>query len=330
MNTKTLYIGIAASIAAAAALITTSPLTEAADTADDESVEEALAAGELTPVISPVVPLSMEFAGKQISFDRTDMYERLDRELTSMTYTHGNTMLMIKRANRFFPVLAPILKKNGVPLDMLYLATIESSLNIRAYSPAKAAGLWQFIPSTAKQFGLEVNEFVDERYHIEKATNAACRYLKQAMAKYGNWESVAASYNGGMARISSEMDKQLVDNALDLYLVEETTRYPFRIMAAKLIMENPTKYGFRLSADQLYQPISYKEVTVDTPVEDWPTWAADHGITFAQLREANPWIRATSLPNKTGKTYTVKIPDKSSLYRSKQHIKVYNPNWIAR
>lgn len=316
-------------MAAAAALILSSPLTEAADT-DSEAVEEALTTGEFSTVISPVIPASMEFAGKQISFDRTDMYERLDRELTSMTYTHGNTMLMIKRANRFFPILAPILKKNGVPLDMLYLAAIESNLSIRAYSPAKAAGLWQFMPSTAKQFGLEVNEYVDERYHIEKATQAACRYLKQAMAKYGNWESVAASYNAGMARISSEMGKQLVDNALDLYLVEETTRYPFRIMAAKLIMENPAKYGFRLSADQLYQPIRCKEVTINTPIEDWPTWAADNGITFAQLREVNPWIRATSLPNKTGKTYTVKVPEKSSLYRSKQQVTIYNPNWIAR
>ncbi|MDE6491296.1 MAG: lytic transglycosylase domain-containing protein [Muribaculaceae bacterium] len=329
MNRKTIYISIAASLATAAALVSLSPQTEAAGQADD-AVEEALATGEFSTVISPVVPASMDFAGKQISFDRTDMYEKLDRELTSMTYTHGNTMLMIKRANRFFPILAPILKKNGIPLDMLYLAAIESNLSIRAYSPAKAAGLWQFMPSTAKQFGLEVNEYVDERYHIEKSTQAACRYLKQAMTKYGNWESVAASYNGGMARISSEMDKQLVDNALDLYLVEETTRYPFRIMAAKLIMENPVKYGFRLSADQLYQPIQCKEVIVNSPVEDWPTWAADHGITFAQLREVNPWIRATSLPNKTGKTYQVKVPEKSSLYRSKQKTTVYNPNWIVR
>lgn len=265
MNTKTLYIGIAASIAAAAALITTSPLTEAADTTDDESVEEALAAGELTPVISPVVPLSMEFAGKQISFDRTDMYERLDRELTSMTYTHGNTMLMIKRANRFFPVLAPILKKNGVPLDMLYLATIESSLNIRAYSPAKAAGLWQFIPSTAKQFGLEVNEFVDERYHIEKATT---RHAVISSKPWPNtatgkaWQQVTTAAWPHIRRRWTNSWSTMLSTCTSS---RRRPRYPFRIMAAKLIMENPTKYGFRLSADQLYQPISYKEVTVDTP-----------------------------------------------------------------
>lgn len=144
------------------------------------------------------------------------MYERFDRELTSLTYTHGNTMLIIKRANRYFPVMAPILKRNGVPLDVLYLACVESSLNPRAYSPAKAAGIWQFIASTAKQYGLEVNDEVDERYDLEKATAAACRYLKKAYEKYGDWPTVFASYNGGMTRISKELEAQGVDNAFDL------------------------------------------------------------------------------------------------------------------
>jgi hypothetical protein len=280
-------------------------------------------------VDNPNAPTSMTFAGDRVDFDRVDMYERLDRELTSIAYTHGNTLLMIKRANRFFPIMAPILKANGVPLDMLYLACVESTLNIRAYSSAKAAGLWQFMASTAKQYGLEVTDYVDERYNIEKATEAACRYLKSAYARYGNWESVAASYNGGMTRISTELDKQQVNSAYDLYLVEETTRYPFRIMATKLIMEDPKAYGYRLTAEQLYQPIEYTEVTVSEPVEDWPTWVQEYGITFAQLREANPWIRAKSLPNPDGKSYTVKIPVTSSLYRSKHAIKVYNHNWIT-
>jgi len=296
----------------------------------DATQPPAESTGDVFSIVeNPHTPASMVFAGDKVEFDRIDMYERLDRELTSLAYTHGNTLLMIKRANRFFPILAPILKKHGVPLDMLYLACVESTLNTRAYSPAKAAGLWQFIASTAKQYGLEVNDYVDERYNIEKATEAACRYLRKAYSQYGNWESVAASYNGGMTRISTELDKQMVNSAYDLYLVEETTRYPFRIMATKLIMEDPAKYGFRLSADQLYQPIEYTEVTVSTPVEDWPSWAQEHGITFAQLREINPWIRAKSLPNKTGKSYTVKIPKKSSLYRSKSKPKVYNQNWIA-
>lgn len=281
-------------------------------------------------VENPDVPLSMEFAGQKVDLDRIDMFERLDRELTSMAYTHGNTLLMIKRANRYFPQLAPILKKNGVPLDMLYLACIESTLNPRAYSGAKAAGLWQFMPETAKQYGLEVNEWVDERYNTEKATEAACRYLKKAYQKYGNWESVAASYNGGMGRISSELSKQLASSAYDLYLVDETSRYMFRLLAAKLIMEHPAAYGFKLDRHQLYQPIDYDVVEVSGPVEDWPAWAKEKGISFYQLREMNPWIRSKSLPNKSGKTYSVKIPQKDSLYRSKQKKSVYNKNWVVQ
>ena len=322
-TSKALYITLASLMTGGALLFTTAPEADATQPPAEITQEQ------FSIVENPQTPSSMVFAGDKVDFDRIDMYERLDRELTSLTYTHGNTLLMIKRANRFFPILAPILKKNGVPLDMLYLACVESTLNTRAYSPAKAAGLWQFMASTAKQYGLEVNDYVDERYNTEKATEAACRYLKKAYSQYGNWESVAASYNGGMNRISTELDKQLVNSAYDLYLVEETTRYPFRIMATKLIMEDPVKYGFRLSADQLYQPIECTEVTVSEPVEDWPSWAQDHDITFAQLREVNPWIRAKSLPNKTGKSYTVKIPKQSSLYRSKSKPKVYNQNWIA-
>lgn len=279
-------------------------------------------------VQSPVIPTSVTFADKKIDLDRIDMYERLDRELTAMTYTHGNTLLLIKRANRYFPEIIPILKKNGVPEDIIYLACIESTLNPRAYSAAKAAGLWQFIPSTAKQYGLEVNEYVDERYNTEKATVAACRYLKDALKKYGNWESVAASYNGGMARITKELASQNATTAYDLYLVDETSRYMFRLLAMKLIMENPREYGFVVQSDQLYQPVRTQTVEVSGPVEDWPSWADSHGINFMTLREYNPWIRAKSLPNKTGKTYKVKIPNKNDLKRSTQNKIVYNKNWV--
>lgn len=280
-------------------------------------------------VENPEIPASMEFAGQKIDLDRTDMYERMDRELTSMVYTHGNTLLLIKRANKYFPVLAPILKHNRVPADLLYLACVESTLNQRAYSPAKAAGLWQFMPATAKQYGLEVNEWVDERYNIEKETEAACAYLKKAHAEYGNWESAAASYNGGTTRITKELEAQLADSAFDLYLVDETSRYMFRILATKLVMENPAKYGFHLKAEQLYRPMEYETVKVSGPVADWPTWAREHGIDYATLREANPWIRAKTLPNKTGKTYQVKIPTRQSQYRSTSPVKVYNENWVT-
>ena len=280
-------------------------------------------------VVNPRIPSKVTFAGQTVDLDRVDLFERLDRELTSMAYTHGNTLLTIKRANRYFPKLIPILKKNGVPEDLIYLACIESTLNPRAYSPAKAAGLWQFIPSTGKEYRLEVNEFVDERYHPEKATQAACRYLKNALAKYGNWESVAASYNAGMALISKELDAQKSKSAYDLYLNDETSRYIFRLIAMKLIMENPKAYGYRISSDQLYTPVRTKTVEVNGPVEDWAAWAKSHGISYLTLRDFNPWIRAKSLPNKTGKTYRVEIPLADDMLRSTSKTHVYNPAWVV-
>lgn len=281
-------------------------------------------------VYSPDVPATAQLCGKTIDLDRSDLYEKFDRELTSLAYTHGTTMLMIKRANRFFPEMAPILEANGVPSDLLYLACAESSLNPRAYSPAKAAGLWQFIASAAKEYGLEVNDEIDERYNIEKATAAACRYLKKAYNRYGDWPSAMAAYNGGMARVAKELDAQGADTSLDLYLAEETTRYPFRIMAIKTIMENPSAYGYYLRDDQLYQPRKYRTVEVNGPVESWPDWAASQGISYSTLREENPWIRAKKLTNKTGKTYKVRIPTEQSMSRKSAGTRTYNKAWVSR
>lgn len=281
-------------------------------------------------VYSPEVPASVTVCGEKISLDPVDRYERFDRELASIVYTHGTTMLIIKRANKYFPEMSRILRENGVPQDLLYLACVESSLNPRAYSPAKAAGFWQFMATTAKEYGLEVNDEVDERYNIEKATAAAARYLKKAYAKYGNWPSVMAAYNGGMTRITNELDRQNADNSLDLYLVEETTRYPYRIMAMKTVMENAPRYGFHLRDDQLYQPRRYKTVEVSGPVADWAAWARKQGINYSILREENPWIRSKSLTNKTGKTYKVRIPLAESLSRSTAGTKTFNPAWTDR
>lgn len=278
-------------------------------------------------IISPDIPDKITFCGKKISFDRNDMYERFDRELTSIAYSHGSTILMLKRANKYFPVIAPILKKNGVPEDVIYLACAESTLNPRAYSPSKAAGLWQFLATTGKEYGLEINDEVDERYNIVKATEAACRFLKKAYEKYGDWPTVMASYNAGMGRISGELDKQISDNSFDLYLNDETSRYVFRIMAIKTIMENPAAFGYVLSPDQLYHAADYDIVSVSEPVEDWALWAKDHGITYAQLKDENLWIKSRSLVNKSGKTYNVRIPKQDSLYRSKQTKKIYNKAW---
>lgn len=279
-------------------------------------------------IVNPTIPREVSFAGQKVDLDRVDMWERLDRELTSMVYTHGNTLLQIKRANRYFPLMAPILKKNGVPEDLLYLACIESYLNPRAVSSAKAAGLWQFMPATARDYGLEVNEYVDERYDPVKSTEAACRYLKAARSRYGNWESAAASYNAGMGRISNELSAQDEQSAYDLWLSQETMRYVFRLLAAKIIMEHPTEFGFSLTADQLYQPLEYTEIEVSEPVASWTDWARAHDTNYYTLREYNPWITAKSLPNKDSKTYTVRIPTEKSFHRSTQHKQVYNPAWI--
>lgn len=279
-------------------------------------------------VVNPTVPKKVKFAGHDVDLDPTDMAERLDRELTAMAYTHGNTLLTIKRANRYFPEIIPILKSEGVPADFAYLACIESYLNPRAVSGAKAGGIWQFMPSTAKEYGLEVNDYVDERYNLEKATAAAAKFLKNAYSRFGNWESAAAAYNGGMGRISTELSAQQAQSAYDLYLADETSRYIFRLLAMKMIMEHPSRYGFHLTAEQLYAPMTYDVVEVSTPVEDWPTWAKEHGINYMILRDHNPWIRAKSLPNKTGKTYYVRIPTEQSMSRSSRKQHVYDKNWI--
>lgn len=279
---------------------------------------------------NPIIPENITIFDNTLNLCRNDLYERFDRELTAFTYTHGNTLLVLKRANKYFPVIVPILKRNNIPEDMVYLAVIESNLDERAYSPAKAAGIWQFMPATARQYGLDVNEYIDERYNLEKATEAACRYLKEAFSKYGDWNTVAASFNAGQAKISNELASQQENNALDLYLVSETSRYPFRIMAMKTIMENPRMYGFEIAPNQFYCPLEFDVIEVRTTIDDLVGWAKSHGITYSQLREANPWIRTKTLPNKSGKTYKIKIPKHQSINRREQNIPIYNQAWVSQ
>ena len=278
---------------------------------------------------NPDVPMSVVIAGEQVLLDRVDMYERLDREMTQIIYGHSNLFLSIKRANKYFPVIVPILKKNGIPEDFAYLAVVESYLSPTARSYAGAVGMWQFLKGTAKQYGLIVNDEVDERYDPVKSTEAACRYLKDAYAKYKHWPTVAASYNAGMGRISKELERQFAGNSFDLYLNEETSRYVFRFIAMKLIIEQPKKYGFFITKRQLYQPIKYTTVNVTGSVDDWSEWAQKRGISYLQLKEMNPWIRSTKLVNREKRVYTVKIPRQESLYRSKITYSVYNKNWIV-
>lgn len=266
--------------------------------------------GQLQMVYTaPKVPSKVDFAGTVVDLKKTDHRERMDREMLAFTYSHQNTILMLKRTKRIFPQIEPILKECGVPDDLKYLMAIESNLLPTAVSSAGAAGLWQFMAATGRQFGLEVNENIDERYNIEKATRAACKYLLDAYKKYGDWMTVAASYNAGQGRISSELSKQKVDSAMDLLLVEETSRYMFRILAAKLFLENPADYGFRLEEDDYYQ---YEEpakvIKVTSTIADLATFAKQNGTTYRQIRLANPWLRQSSLQDKSGKVYEVIIP----------------------
>lgn len=284
----------------------------------------------LSMTASVEIPERMTFAGEEVIFDRYDKLERMDRELNSFTYFHSTTILLIKRANRIFPIIEPILKSEGVPDDIKYLAVIESSLDPRALSPARAAGLWQFLQSTGTENGLEIRTDVDERYHIEKSTVAACRFLKSAYNKYGSWSAAAMSYNGGQGRITSELSKQKANDALDLWLVEETTRYYFRMLAIKQVFEHPWQYGFVIKPEHLYKPMEFKKVTVTNTIPDLVDFAKQNGITYAQLKDFNSWLRTDKLNNASGKAYTFVIPTKEDLYyKNGRKPKVHNPAWVV-
>ena len=259
---------------------------------------------------APSVPKMIVFAGDTIRFDRQDIYERMDRELISFTYMHTNSTLMLKRSERIFAKVVPILRANGVPEDLKYLMAIESNFDPKALSSAGAAGLWQFTKSTAKEYGLEVSSEVDERYHIEKETVAACKYLLKAHDKYGDWMTVAASYNGGQNGISKRIENQRQRKAMDLWLVEETSRYMFRILAAKMFFEDPTSFGFYVREKDKYpvEPKPKETVSVSGPIENLVDFAEEHGIRYATMKGANLWLRDSKLTNKAGKTYEIVIP----------------------
>ena len=278
--------------------------------------------------VVPEIPTQVHFAGETIKLDRADLRERMDREITAFTYSHQLTLLMIKRANRYFPIVEPILKECGVPDDLKYLMVIESNLSPLARSSVGAAGMWQFMQETGRKYGLEVNTNIDERYNIEKATRAACAYLKESYDMYGDWMTVAASYNAGQNGISRRLEQQGVDNAMDLWLVEETSRYMFRILTAKTVLENPKAYGFILKRSQLYPYIAPKTIVTTTQqIDDLTAFAKQHGVTIAQLKEENPWLREYTMNNKSGRTYHIRIPDVDALHYDPNKTKAHNPNW---
>ena len=292
---------------------------------DDKELPESKVAAL---AVVPAVPDEVHFADEVIKLDRADLRERMDREITAFTYSHQLTLLMIKRANRYFPIVEPILKECGVPDDLKYLMVIESNLSPLARSAAGAAGMWQFMQETGRKYGLEVNANIDERYNIEKATRAACAYLKESYAMYGDWMTVAASYNAGQNGISRRLEQQGVDNAMDLWLVEETSRYMFRILTAKMVLENPKAYGFIIKRSQLYPYIAPKTIiTTNQQIDDLAAFAKEHGVTVAQLKEENPWLREYTMNNKSGRTYRLRIPDVEALHYDPTKTKAHNPNW---
>lgn len=264
--------------------------------------------------LSVPIPDSMHFCGEPVPLERQEVKEALDRELLVNSYWHSQTILFIKRANRYFPELEKYLKENQLPDDFKYLCTIESSLMPRAISPAGAAGFWQILDKTAKELGLEVNEEVDERYHLEKSTRAAANYLKKAYARYGNWTLSAASYNGGFAGIQRQTNRQKMDCYYDLLFGEETGRYVFRILAIKTILENPENYGFFIKPQERYQPIAFIEHTINTSIEDIAEFAIQHGTSYKTLKDMNPWLRQNKLTNLSKKSYTLKMPLESEKF----------------
>lgn len=275
------------------------------------------------------VPKSIVFCDETIDLTRYDRRERMDRELLAFTYMHSTSIQMIKRANRYFPIVEPILKANGIPDDFKYLMAIESSLNPLARSGAGAAGLWQFMPATAKEFGLEVAHTVDERYHVEKSTEAACKYLKQAYKRFGNWINVAASYNAGQGRISQQLEKQFEENSLDLQLVEETSRYVYRIFAAKIMFSNPQQFGFYLKASDLYPIIPYRKIKVTEDIDNLARFAKGRGINYVLLRNMNPWLRSSELHVHGNKAYYLRIPDEEGMHYNPRIIIPYDKRWVV-
>lgn len=307
-NTNNLYIRLLSVSSAIIAILliaqlfiySTSPL-------HSKSEQKAIELGSraLTPAI--LIPESLTFSDEMVPLSNQIVRESLDRELLVNAYWQSQTLLFIKRANRYFPIIEPILKAQGVPDDFKYLALIESSFLPRAVSGSGAVGIWQFMEKTGREYGLEINKEIDERYNIEKSTIAACKYLKNAKERLGNWTLAAASYNAGQAGIDNQTTRQKNNSYYNLFLNEETSRYVYRILAAKVILSNPDKYGFIVDESEKYPVWITKEIEIKGGISDLAQFAIDNGITYKELKELNPWLRDNILSNINNKSYTIKI-----------------------
>lgn len=258
-------------------------------------------------VFAPAIPDTLSFAGESVPLATYYVRESLDNELIVNMYRQSSTVLYFKRANRYFPVIEPILKKNGIPLDFKYLCVIESGLT-NATSPAKAQGFWQFMPSTGATYGLFVNDEIDMRDHLVASTEAACKYLRALYNKFHSWTAAAAAYNCGENGLARRIEKQGTDIYYDIWLNTETTRYVYRILAIKLIMQNPRQYGYYLRQCDLYPPIPTRTVSLSGQNVDLYQFARKNKTSYKVLRQLNPWIKTDLLKNKANKTYTVQLP----------------------
>ncbi len=273
-------------------------------------------------VTAPEIPKELTFAGERVPLENFDVYESLDRELLVNTYFHSQTILSIKRAFRFFSIIEPILKKHQIPEDFKYLLVIESNFT-NSVSPAGATGFWQFMKSTAQKYGLVITEEIDERYHLIKSTEAACKLLRDLYAYHKSWTLAAAAYNAGSGNIDKVTSLQKTNNYYDLHLNEETARYIYRILAMKIIMSNPKKYGFYIPAKTKYFPVPTEKIPIDSSISDLAQFAIDQGVNYKILRIFNPWLRKYKLTNSERKTYVIELPKKE--YRDiNQLIKLLN------
>ncbi len=278
-------------------------------------------------IYSLVLPEKLDFAGEAVPLNLYYVREGLDRELLVNTYWQSSTLIMLKKTNRYFQLMTPILKKNNIPDDFKYLALIESGLS-NVTSAAGASGFWQFIPGTGKKYGLEITSEVDERYNLEKATEAACKLLKHSYTAYGNWTLSAAAYNAGEAGIQSDLDKQKASSYYNLHLNTETSRYVFRILALKLLYEHPTEFGYFIRQKDLYPPIPTYTVTIDTTVKDLVALAKKLEVNYHVFKEFNPWLRTDKLTVAPGKKYVLTIPKKGFEDFSKLMQGIENPELI--
>lgn len=253
------------------------------------------------------LPKTLDFCGEAVPLDRFYVRESLEREIIVNSYRHSNTILLLKRTTRWFPVIEPILRKNNLPEDFKYLAMIESDLT-NVVSPSKAVGFWQFLEGTGKQYGLEIYKEVDMRYNQELETQIACDFLKDLYAKFSSWTLSAAAYNCGGGKVSRSIEEQHVSSYYDLLLPAETERYIYRILAFKLITQNPEKYGFHISDEGWYQPLEYKTITVTETIEDLAQFAIDKGTNLKMLKYYNPWLRSNKLTISEGNSYQIKLP----------------------